>query len=274
MEKISNIDLYKAKEKCLELKKKNKRLILKGNNHILLSTTLFEENTNTIDFINRTRYDFYWNSENISYLDALVMYLHEKYRVHGMIDYVDIIRDYGDVRRKIFIEKYYSDTAVKEYISKENIMAFISLRVGETILNDKASIHENISSFSFMGLTGISTHLAEKLDRAGIKNHMTFGGGPSAKEYKEEGYSFTDDIILYYDFTKLDTVKNKDLTRDEVWPRTIQIGIAKEEDTSVIKEIGSLLPEYFAWIEQELTAKGEYQAMSPMQPKEYKKGKR
>ena len=86
MEKISNIDLYKAKEKCLELKKQDKRLILKGNNPILLSATLFEENTNTIDFINRVRYDFYWNSENISYLDALVMYLHEKYQVHGMID--------------------------------------------------------------------------------------------------------------------------------------------------------------------------------------------
>lgn len=271
MEKISNIDLYKAKEKCLELKKKNKRLILKGNNPILLNTTLFEENTNTIDFINRTRYDFYWNSENISYLDALVMYLHEKYQVHGMIDYVDTIRDFGDVRRKITMGKYYSDSIVKEYIAKENVMAFLSLRVGETIADDKASIHEYISSFSFQGLTGISTELAEKMDMLGIKNHMMFGGGPSASEYKKEGYDFTDDTILYNNFTKLGITKNKELRRKKIWPRTVQIGMAKEEGTSVIEEIGSILPEYFTWIEQELKEKGEYQAMSPMQPKIYKK---
>lgn len=150
-------------------------------------------------------------------------------------------------------------------------MAFLSFRVGETITDDKASIHEYISSFSFQGLTGISTELTKRFDSLEIKNHMSFGGGPSAKEYKEEGYDFTDDTILYNDFTKLGIIKNKELRREKVWPRTVQIGMAKEEGTSVIEEIGNILPEYFAWIEQELKEKGEYQAMFPMARQKCKK---
>lgn len=39
MKKITSIDLYQAKEKCLELQDTNSRLVLKGNNPILLTTT-------------------------------------------------------------------------------------------------------------------------------------------------------------------------------------------------------------------------------------------
>ena len=74
MKKISSIELYQAKEKCLELQKSNNRLILKGNKPILLTTTLLMN-----DVGNKEEFDMFEmfpltakNSISRSYLDSLV----------------------------------------------------------------------------------------------------------------------------------------------------------------------------------------------------------
>lgn len=270
MKKISSLELYELKEKCLDLYKNNEKLVLKGNCPILVTTTLFIPLNGKKDLNNERML----KSEKIlnnyflsSYLDSLILYLNEKCLVHGIIDYVPIKEDLRYDYEQVMTNRLYSDKFLKEYIKENGIEAIYSLTIGNTIADDMASISEKISSYSFMGLTGISIELANRFDNDKITNHMGFGGSISCDEFKKQGYEFTDDTILFNTFLKIGVVKNKNLEQEKSWPRTVEIGFKEDDDTYNIERIGKTLQDYFSWVNKELQEKGRFNAMAPMKQK-------
>lgn len=274
MKRITSIDLYQAKEKCLELETTNSRLVLKGNSPILLTTTLLKNNPedskyfyNMLEMSALARN----NSISSSYLDALIMYLNENFGINGVIDYLPVADNLVSIAKQIFMSKNYSDQEIRKIILDKNIHALINFKMGDVIKGEAASLTEKISSYSYMGLTGISTELAKRLVENGLQNHMGFGGSPNAYEFEEMGYKYTDDTITYNDKLFIGQIKGHALSQKEIWPRSIELNFAHEEDTYNLEQIGEVLIDYFTWIEQELKEKGPANAMSPMQPKTYKK---
>lgn len=275
MEKISNFELHKAKEKCLEIYNNNKRrLILKGNNHILVTTTILTEDIRNPKKSQETFSNFKVASENFidnSYLDAFTMCLNQQAGVHAIIDYIPVEEDILAILEQISINKRYFDDEIRKYLIESNIGALFSIKTGDIIAGEKIITTEKISSFSFMGITGITKELSNRLHNANIPNHTAFGGAINNIHFKELGYDFTDDTISYNSLLNIGVLKGKSLAADKIWPRTIELGIQAENNTNNLERIGKVLIDYFAWIEKELEEKGPFNAMSPMKPKTYKK---
>lgn len=274
MKKITSIDLYQAKEKCLELQATNSRLVLKGNNPILLTTTVLKENLEeSKNFYNmlETTTLAKNNSLSNSYLDALIIYLSENYGVNGIIDYLPVADNLVSIAKQINISKRYSDQEIRKIMFDRNIQVLINFKIGDVIKGDSASITEKISSYSYMGLTGISIELAKKLKENSLQNHLGFGGSPNAYEFEKLGYKYTDDTITYNDKLFIGQIKGHSLSKKEIWPRSVELDFAQEDDTYNLEQIGDVLIDYFAWILEELKEKGTADAMSPMQQKTYKK---
>lgn len=274
MEKISNFDLNKTKEKCIEIYNNNRRLILKGNNPILVTTTILTEDIIKPRKSHETFSNFKVASENFidhSYLDAFTMCLNQQAGVHAIIDYIPVEEDILAVLEQISINKRYFDAEIREYLIDNNIGALFSIKTGDTIAGEKIIATEKISSFSFMGITGITKELADRLHNANITNHTAFGGAINNIHFKELGYDFTDDTISYNNLFNIGVLKGKSLTADKIWPRTVELGIQAEDNTNNLERIGEVLIDYFTWIEKELKEKGTFNAMSPMKPKTYKK---
>lgn len=274
MKKITSLDLYQAKEKCLELQATNSRLVQKGNNPILLTTTVLKENLeDSKNFYNmlETTTLAKNNSLSNSYLDALIIYLSENYGVNGIIDYLPVADNLVSIAEQINISKRYSDQEIRKIILDKNIQALINFKIGNVIKGDSASITEKISSYSYMGLTGISIELAKRLEENSLQNHLGFGGSPNAYEYEELGYKYTDDTITYNAKLFIGQAKGQPLSKQDIWPRSVELNFVQEDDTYILERIGEVLINYFAWILEELKEKGAVDAMSPMQLKTYKK---
>lgn len=273
MKAITSLDLYKAKEKCVELQKSNNRLILKGNSPILLTTTLlkknpkFDDDFEMFEVFPRSKS----NHVDVSYLDALTMYLNENYGVNGVIDYLPIADDIFKVVDQLSVYRHYNDKEIRQLILDNNIQALYSLKVDKVMNSEPILIAEKMSSYSFMGLTGISEELSKKLKENNLPNHMQFGGNFGFKDFKDLGYDYTDDTIEFNDLFRLGVIKRQTLPKEKIWPRTVEISFRAEDDTYNLERVGSVLIDYFAWVEKELKEKGPANAMSPMKPKTYQK---
>lgn len=274
MTNISSIDLYSAKEKCIELSKTNKRLILSGNSPILLTTTIL-----TADIDNfQNNYDKYSNFNGIStnymgssYLDSIIMYLNKELGVQGIIDYLPVEDDILDIYEQLSINRRYFDDEIKKYLQSNNIQALFSFKNGKTLANEDVVLTEKISSFSFMGITGITKELSKRVLDAELSCHTAFGGAINDRMFQRLGYEFTDDVIAYNNILNLGAIKGEELNPIKIWPRTVEFTIKNEDDTYILEKIGSVLIDYFEWIEDELKEKGQYNAMSPMKAMVYEK---
>lgn len=274
MKKINSLDLYKTKEKCMNLQATNSRLVLKGNNPILLTTTLLKTNQkDSKSFYNMLEFSTIAqnNSLSSSYLDALIMHLNEKCGVNGIIDYLPVVDNFPAIAKQVNISRKYTDQKIRKIILDENIQVLINLKIGDVIKGEAASVTEKISSYSYMGLTGVSTELSKRLEENSLKNHLGYGGRPDAYEFEEIGYKYTDATISYNDKLFIGQVKGHALSKKEIWPRSIELDFVQEDDTNSIEKIGDVLIDYFTWIEKELEVKGSDAAMEPMQPKKYQK---
>lgn len=271
--RINSIDLYQAKEKCLELQATNSRLVLKGNSPILLATTLLKDNPeDSKNFYNMLEISTLArnNSIDYSFLDALVICLNEKCGVNAIIDYLPVTDNPFTIINQLDVIRNYNDEETKRIILSNNIQVFLNLKI-EDMVKDIVTIAEKISSYSYMGLTGISKELSKRFKESGISNCMMFGGSPSAYEFEEIGYKYTDDTIAYNNNLYIGKAKGQSLTKNEIWPRSIELSFGLEDDTNNLEIVSEVLIDYFAWIEKELKEKGPANAMSPMQPKTYKK---
>lgn len=274
MTKISSIDLYKIKEECLELQKKNNKLIIKGNSPILLTATILREKTESVSDnyeMFKTSKTAAKNSINNSYLDALIMYLHKNSGINGIINYLPVADDVISIAKQLSISGKYSDREMINFILENNIHALLNLKVGDTTFEEPISIAEEISSYSFMGLTGISTELSKMLKDNNLGNHMMFGWSMDDQEFKKLGYDYIDGATAYNSSLCIGKIKGKQLPKEKIWPRIIELSFAQEDDTYNLERIGGVLIDYFNWIEKELEKKGTASAMSPMPLKTYKK---
>lgn len=274
MKKVTSIDLYQAKEKCLELQATNNRLILKGNSSILITTTLLKDNPDdSKKFYNMLEISTLAGNNSISssYLDALIMYLNENFGINGIIDYLPVADNLASIAKQISISRNYNDQDIQKITANNNIHVLLNFKIGDVIKGESASIIEKVSSYSYMGLTGISIELAKRLGENSLQNHLGYGGSPNAYEFEELGYKYTDDTITYNDKLFIGQIKGHYLSKKEIWPRSIELDFPHEDDTYNLEQVADVLIDYFAWIEQELKEKGPANAMSPMQPKVYSK---
>lgn len=88
---MTSLDLYKAKQKCLELQKTKNRIIINGSSPILLVTKLLKEKSNN-DASKILKHDSLAtkNSINNSYLDALILKLNEIRKWNYKLRYIII----------------------------------------------------------------------------------------------------------------------------------------------------------------------------------------
>ena len=236
---MTSLDLYKAKQKCLELQKTKNRIIINGSSPILLVTKLLKEKSNN-DASKILKHDSLAtkNSINNSYLDALILKLNEISQINGIINY-DTSSSPKDNKDKLSFDNLYIDKEIKKLILEENIHAIISLSIGANVFDKNILINEKMSSYSFIGLTGISKQLAKLLQDNSISNHQGFGGQFHERKFRNMGYDFTDETIAYNNGFFLGTIKFQKLPPEKIWPRSIDL-IFKEEIDNLC-DIGEVL---------------------------------
>lgn len=258
-------DLINLRQEVLDNDNENgkSRLVLTGDKPILLTTTIFTD-TDSEEY-KSDFYNFFKNNGlSISLLDSFIYSIYRDLGVYGVIDYVPMSEAKKDILSYKQVRRYYFDQEFKRLLEKAKIDCLYSLNNGRFIANsivDNLGIHELNSSFSFMGLTGISKGLTDLLDEWEIKYHSMYGGGIDNEEFRKLKLFFTDDTIKFNRLLKIGKLKNKQLERKNMWPRMLDISI---NDNISLSEFYKVYIEYLEWALSELQTKGTYDAMSPM----------
>lgn len=270
--KVTELELYQAKDKCLRLENGNQRLVLKGNNPVLVISQLLdarnmaEEDLDKILSYDGVALDNYIST---SYTDALTYLLHEKLGVHGIVSYLPLKEHSIENRYQLFRGNMYEDEEIQNLIQKENIQAIMTTKIGTMVDRDVLSFTELTSSFAFAGCSGFSIGLEEQLDKKGIPNHNGFHIYPRDEQFKSLGYDFTDNTILYNRLVGLGKPKGEMLPQEKMWPRTMEIGFSDSMDNmNAFLEGASEVANYIQTVTQELENKGVYDALEPMRPKQ------
>lgn len=239
------------------------RLILTGDKPILLTTTIFIDSDSEEYKSNFYKF-FKDNGIHNSLLDSFIYLIYRIYGVYGVVDYVPMSDARKDMLSYKQVRRYYYDKEFKKLLEDAKIDSIYSLNYGRFIANsavDHFGIHELNSSFSFMGLTGVSKGLTDILDEYEIQYHSMYGGGIDNEEFKRLKLFFTDDTIKYNHLLKIGKIRNRELDRKNMWPRMLDISI---NDNISLNEFYKLFIEYLEWALSELQTKGTYDAMSPM----------
>lgn len=258
-------DLVELKQDILKQSDNGKksRIVLTGDKPIMLATTIFTE-TEDADYESRF-YEFFKNNGiSVSLLDSFIYTLYLELGVYGVIDYIPMSEAKKDILNYKQVRRYYYDQEFKRLLESAKIDALYSLNNGRFIANEKSDnlgIHELNSSFSFMGLTGVTKGLTDLLDEWEIKYHSMYGGGIDNEEFRKLKLSFTDDTIRFNHLLKIGKVKNKQLERKNMWPRMLDISM---NDNMPLNEFYKVFIEYLEWALNELATKGTYEAMEPM----------
>lgn len=270
--KITELELYQAKEKCLGLKDRNQRLVLKGNNPVLVVSQLLDARNMSEEELDKIlSYDGVAlnNYISISYTDALTYLLHEKLGVHGVVSYLPLKEHSIENRYQLFGGNMYEDEEIQKLIQSENIQAIMEAKIGTTVDRDVLSFTEMTSSFAFAGCSGFSIGLEKQLDNKGIPNHNGFHIYPRDEQFKALGYDFTDDTILYNRLVGLGKPKREMLPRDKMWPRTMEIGFSDSIDNmNAFLEGANEVADYIQTVTKKLEDKGVYEVLEPMRPKQ------
>lgn len=273
--KITELELYQAKEKCLRSENENQRLVLKGHNPVLVISQLLDaRNIKEGELDKILSYDGVALNNYISssYTDALTCLLHEKLGVHGIVSYLPLKEHSIENRYQLFSGNMYQDEQIQKLIQKENIQAIMKTKIGTMVDKDVLSFTEMTSSFAFAGCSGFSIGLEEQLDKKGIPNHNGFHIYPRDEQFKLLGYDFTDDTILYNRLVGLGKPKGEMLPQERMWPRTMEIGFSSSMDNmSAFLEGAGEVANYIQTITKELEDKGVYDALGPMRPKQKRK---
>lgn len=265
MSKITFSDIGMAQFKCEE-KSDQSKIVLKGNCPVLLTTCLFDRGFMGPKQLNRLLLHdsfLYDNYSSCSNLDGLLYVLNEQCGVHSIIEYPELTYDIRTNKKRASVEQYYSNDWMQKYLKENKIDALVQIMNGVMVPSENVDITEYNSSFSFTGMTGISRKFCEFRDKQFLSGHEAFMGCP--EEFKENGYDFTDDTIAHNQRFSIGVLKNQLLSREQMWPRTVKVGISPE---TKLETVANVLVDYLEWMKQELHEKGPYQAMEPMKPKE------
>lgn len=272
MNKITELELYQAKEKCMELSNNQQRFVLKGTLPILFTSSLFTEDNMSQGTLNRVLdYDGFAceNYVSHSYTDALTYLFHEKLGVSGMVSYLPLSEHIIDNKKQLITGNLYFDQEIKDMLKKENIQAVINTKIGTLVDRDLLSFTEFTSSFAFAGCSGFSIKLEDQLDQKGIHNHNGFHIYPNAEAFRSLGYDFTEDTILYNRLVGLKKVAKNHKNDPQLWPRTMEVGFSDSmDDMDLFLKGSSELLEYVQFVAAEIENKGMYDALEPMKPKQ------
>ena len=264
---ISIAELENLKKEALELKESQKgKITLEGKNKIILTTSILDDKKTTVSSAIKNYNGIKENEIDDSYLDALVKYFNEKYEVHGMVNYFPLQEEVYKNLNNLYIGRYYCDEKFKEYLRKIQSDLFIHLKFGSYNYEKEVFIREGMSSFSFMGCSGISLELKKLYLNRGIDANTGFGGTITKGEFLED-YHFTDDTINYCSKYDLEPLRYKKLSRDMMWPRTLEITFKKYEQLEANLEAFAILGDFLQEANEKFTSEEIYEVYSPMKVK-------
>lgn len=257
MRRITIADLDNAKERCIELKKSNNRIVLNGNSSILLTTTLLEpgnEPANTFE-IDGFRLPIVENLLDTSYLDALIFILNENYGFSGVIDYLPIGQTIVEINKQLGFRKNYADERIRKYILENDIGAIFTFNNSYNINAEAIGISEKMSSYNLYSLSGISTELSKKLVNSGIENHMYYGDSFGKKDFRSFGYDYVEDILSFRDEFKIGDIWKCNISRNKIWPMSVVLDFDNRMNYQTYNEMITVLIEFFSLIDETLKEK-------------------
>ncbi len=260
---IEELEIYK--KEILSLKRSNgSRVVLPGKNNILLTTSIFDNND--ISSLIKEYEIIRDNGIEISYLDALVKKLNDSCLVHGIINYFPLEEKITSNLFNINIASYYKNNFIKDYLNDENIDLFIHLKFGGYEYEQDVMIREGMSSFSFMGCSGVSFILKDMYSNKGMHVNIGFGGNITKGEFLDE-YHFTDDTITYCSTFDLEPLRYKKLKRTEMWPRTLELTFRNQIDKNKAIENYKILLDFLTVALEKLSQEDIYDVFAPMKVK-------
>ena len=263
---ISISELEKLKKAVLELKEKKSRIFLEGNSKILLTTSLFDDKDTNVEKAIKNYKGIKENSVDMSYLDALIKYYNEKYGISGIITYFPLQEKVHSNLNNVNIGSYYCDEDFKNYLKNIQSDLYIHLKFGSQDYDREVFIREGMSSFSFMGCSGISLELEKAYLNKKIDANTGFGGTITKGEFLED-YHFTDDTINYCSKFNLEPLRYKRLERDKMWPRTLEVTFKSHDKIEECLEYFEILGKFLEESTKKFTEEDIYDVYSPMKIK-------
>jgi len=194
----------------------------------------------------------------VNYLDCDYEKIYTQGSIFGVLDF-----------KNLCAFNLYNDENIKAFIKENNINAlFHFVNTGRTTPYD-VIVGERISSFSYLGLTGITKNISNYLINNNIKFCYEYGWLPGIKEFKEYGYRFIDDVILYNEpLLENEILTNNEISSDKIWPRTVEFNFSpiNFELEQRIK-IFNAIEEYLPYVEKNIKESGVHNALEPMRKK-------
>ena len=166
----------------------------------------------------------------------------------------------------VYIGSYYCNQEFKNYLRKIQSDLYIHLKFGGYNYDKEVFIREGMSSFSFMGCSGISLELKKSYLNRGIDANTGYGGTITKGEFLED-YHFTDDTINYCSKYDLEPLRYKKLSRDEMWPRTLEITFKNQQKIEDNLECFEILGEFLEEADKKFMQEDIYDVYSPMKVK-------
>ena len=264
--KVNLDDLKIAKEELKKYKRDDK-LIIEGKTPVLLSGTIFNlsPSESEYSYIDANP-NFKKNLDENSLVDAYTYILHEEIDINAYFNYVTIPSTYDVIQ---LYRQIYSDSKFKAMIKQQKIdLLYYILNSGGqgNSIKDVCMISAGNSSYNFCGITDFQEKYRDILELNGYSATMQFGGLPSYKQFNEDGFKLTDDVIKYNEL-KNQIVLNKKLKQEEIYPRNIEISFNAKNDNNINIELYNLITNHIEWSLSELNKYGRDNAMGPQKIK-------
>lgn len=263
---VTELEILKAEREILQLcKSSEKRIILKGENPILLSANIINDVTVG---------NPYWFS-NLDCGDissaAFVYLLSKLANCHALINIISLdkgenvtFEEYRETIKQAYVDNFINDLEIRQYILGNNIKALINHIFSSTSRSNCLEVCEFNSSFNFGGLTELSSILENETSTNNIRTQLGFKTSPTPDELTSYGYKFSDDVINRYSkYCKLGVLINKPIDEVQMWPRSMELRASTDFRYNLDKEVAlaNALLSFLNTIEQELKEKGVHKAL-------------
>lgn len=268
---LTKEDLKIAREYILNLNyDTNNRVILPGNNAILLKGTKFsvsDTKKEEIETLLKTT-----DSDSLKgkistlsdeYLAAILYLLNKELGCHVILEDYQVPDGASRYANFDLVRRIYSDLELVKYIKNNEIKALSVLSFrnnSQTRSNESLDVCENNSSYNFAGISLFSSTLANIAYEKGLFTTRGFSATPSVNEMCSAHSFFDDELILNARKVGYDIGKevDRELDAGEIWPYTLE-AIFKVQLHPSFEELNSIyeiLYEHSRYVEERIQEKG------------------
>ncbi len=258
--------LEELKKSILELKQDTSKIILPGNKKIVISTSIFDQDNSKVSEDIKNYSGIKENEKNNSYLDALIKYYNLEYGINGVINYFPLQDKIYHNLSKAYIGSYYLDKDFRKYLKDVDALLYIHLKYAGYNFSNDVSVREGMSTFSFLGCSGISRELYKDYLLHDYDASICYGGTITKNEFLEE-YEFTDDVITCCSEHDLGQSKYARVEKDKMWPRTLEVSFKSKKDMEELCDIFQILGDFLEKANKKFEEEDVYEVFSPMKVK-------